>query len=156
VRTFFADDFLARDETRSYFIASGHGAIGVMVRWGGVIYSPRRFIWYHQHPGKLSDVSPRHSQTESRYFLGLGAVVFDSTPPPSRMIGGKQCMLVLLDGGLMLVFAILPAFWIRRYLERRKLVAQGHCPFCGYDLRAIPERCPECGKEPMKKFAVSR
>jgi hypothetical protein len=32
----------------------------------------------------------------------------------------------------------------RRWAEAKKAAA-GLCPRCGYDLRASPERCPECG-----------
>jgi hypothetical protein len=46
---------------------------------------------------------------------------------------------------LALVCGIAPALrWNPRRLRRRRLAA-GLCPSCGYDLRATPERCPECG-----------
>ena len=36
---------------------------------------------------------------------------------------------------------------LRKYRRKNRWIREGRCLFCGYDLRATPQRCPECGKE---------
>jgi hypothetical protein len=42
-------------------------------------------------------------------------------------------------------FALPCAVWLLRRGVRRRLDKSGRCPACGYDLRATPDGCPECG-----------
>ncbi len=49
---------------------------------------------------------------------------------------------------LPLVLAPWPAVAAHRAIRRRRRAGLGRCSHCGYDLRATPDRCPECGAVP--------
>jgi hypothetical protein len=59
-----------------------------------------------------------------------------------------------LNIGFFAVFWFVTSRRIRRDEQREH---QGLCPKCGYDLRATPRHCPECGQRfPMKSRAERR
>ena len=48
----------------------------------------------------------------------------------------------------------LPTIWLERRRKKVRAEMLGLCPKCGYDLRASPERCPECGTPVPARFTT--
>jgi len=65
---------------------------------------------------------------------------------------GQQHLSVRVRLWLLLLANLPPlllAILFSRSLLRRRRPGPGRCSNCGYDLRATPDRCPECGTVPQ-------
>lgn len=100
--------------------------------------SPGDFSWFKP---KSPDV--RFFATKPRYpdndRLGFGWKQFSNT----GSLGTHRTLGVVVPLWMVPVTLLVPlAWWFRR---RRRQHAQGRCRVCGYDIRASPVQCPECG-----------
>jgi hypothetical protein len=81
--------------------------------------------------------------------LGFGLAFTHVTWSPETPRDDRHVTVRVPLWTLAFVSLVLPAirllFRARRRLHEN-LAVGGFCPSCGYDLRASPQRCPECGR----------
>lgn len=121
------------DPSPSYEIWDGHtdrwGLILRMQRW------PTGFLWA---TGWRYNVDPKPSN------FGCYA---PALKPREEIItvGVADSLRFAIPYWLqLLAFATAPTIFVFRWNKKRRR-PKGLCPKCGYDLRATPDRCPECG-----------
>jgi hypothetical protein len=79
---------------------------------------------------------------------GIGIYEFHAYQGPVVILALPRAMFnLLLCVGVIALALVLLA----RKLGNKP--APGHCSHCGYDLRATPEKCPECGHVPAAGVA---
>jgi hypothetical protein len=102
-------------------------------------------LWRVQRVGQ----STAHSQSLihiGRLALQQTAIWNGANPSPETHITMTSPFWLL-----SVIFLVLPIGWDirhRRQLRAKRTAGEGYCRQCGYDLRATPGKCPECGAVP--------
>jgi hypothetical protein len=87
--------------------------------------------------------APLYGMVGREVWQGMGFALLIEHQPY-----GTSHQVIIPAWATTIPLAILPTAWLAGFVRTRRRNRQlhdNHCPTCGYDLRASPDRCPECG-----------
>jgi hypothetical protein len=68
---------------------------------------------------------------------------------PYATVPGRSAGVVIVPCWAVALLTLLPPLlWCHRRRQAKRRSGANLCQACGYDLRATPDRCPECGAVP--------
>jgi hypothetical protein len=133
-----ADCHLGSDGGRVYFFCVAGGS--ELNSYFGRInhYNPKASdVWTRLEQG------PLHTEIRNIDLLGVHYISHGATSSPA--FKGLSVPYPHL-----FVLSLVPVWLYVRHLRPRVALGARPCPVCNYDLRATPDRCPECGAIPAK------
>ena len=129
-----------RTDDRFVHVATYRGGVWLGT-WRRAEHDPASLTTgYRAWPAWKNDAVWRNYQGISHTQL-LG---FHYLSGPPGGIASHQVLIIPAAFPLALTAAA-PAVWLVARVRRRRRRSGGLCAACGYDLRATPGRCPECG-----------
>jgi len=137
VESYWYDDVLVFPSPAVY--SAFHSDRGTVDLWWGSTYSTAT-----RPPAKYWGLGNFGVEVNSSILFWQSRHWFKPTVWSYDGPGAIGCTIRIPHWLLALAF-LLPPFWWMTERRRQRRWRLGLCQKCGYDLRASPERCPECG-----------
>ena len=118
----------------------------MVIGWDTGFRGGMKFGWAEVYLPQPRPYDPRGGCRWRWWEFGI---VYHSVSEYDNLTTTWRC-LVFPHWFAAILTAILPAIVVLRWRRDRRRIAEGHCQSCGYDLRATPDRCPECGTIPQR------
>jgi hypothetical protein len=124
----------------------GSGSVGynLVFQSGPHLGQVSKSIPPFKHESRAAETPYFHFRDKDVLHFGFKIDHFVHARPGQRP-SSEGYLVIVPFWSVALLCLVMPAAW---YYGRRKRLAReaaGHCARCGYDLRASPDRCPECG-----------
>lgn len=125
-----------------------HGKLKARLWLRGCVAGPGRYEAFPREKGRLLTVGPPNAFRLEAAEDDLARAGRSRLAPGFRYRSTARLRLLAMPHAAAVgLTALLPLIAAVRLVRRRRFIRSGHCPVCGYDLRASKERCPECGTE---------
>ena len=143
---------------RTWTLESGGGELRLRLELVG--NHPRRIEHRTRQPNSLRWVlNNQHYEKRQFRLLGFGYGEFREmmapswqSPPPRRMIPQFKVFICAAPYWFLFLAACVPPAWRAWRSDNQPAASRSAlCPSCNYDLRATPDRCPECGTVPARR-----
>jgi hypothetical protein len=133
--------------------------------FGGELESGRHCLWpiygWKGDDHQVIELPFDNKYIQAYIYYGKGDMQHSNPAQDYKSLGHGKMMrfaFILPCWLIIVIFGVIPGvFYVRpiyRYLFCRH--PKGHCQSCGYDLRATPDRCPECGKVPEGRLNTGK
>jgi hypothetical protein len=132
------------ENTISWGLVCSRGEMSISrVEWGSLTNFPGWNLWISEPRSMLDEIQSLSGGPWRFRFREFGFAIVSIHK--LKVMDGLEFIWPCWPIALITVAPV--AVWIT---QKRVRPRPGHCPVCGYDLRATPVRCPECGTIPEK------